>query len=147
MTPGRTLRDLRRLRGEESARFPKGCPFSAGQPQGHRGSSGFPRPAHRPLPGEPTLPLPPLQGANPPPPPARPGAWLPATPTSGLCSHNARRPPPGTLLTCPPAHVARPPARGEPRGPRVPACSPPERPPSTPPRPAAPRASPSGPRG
>lgn len=104
--------------------------FSPASPEGHRRFLRLPQ-TRAPPPARRSRPfLSPRCRAptSPPPAPTRTRAWLPATPTSGLASHNARRPPPGTLLTCPPAHVARPPARGEPCGPQVPACSPPERP-------------------
>lgn len=145
MTPGRTQRDLRRLRGEESAGFLKRRPSEPDQPPGSSlhpplpqmsGTRG-PPPAQR---SRPFLflacraPCPP----HPRPKPAR--VLLPATPTSGLVSHNARRPPPRPLLTCPPGHVARPPARWAlPRPPR-PSLQPPGAP--EPPRPLGPVAPP-----
>ncbi|KAI5126040.1 Phosphatidylinositol 4-Phosphate 3-Kinase C2 Domain-Containing Subunit Alpha [Manis pentadactyla] len=49
--------------------------------------------ADRPLPGAADPSSFSLQGAQPPPWPGPGGVWLPAAPTSGLVSHNARRPP------------------------------------------------------
>ena len=122
VTPGRTQRDLRRLRGEESSGFLERRPSQPDQPRGSflhpvapRASPG---PRTAPCPGSrPCLSLP---GSAPSPRPTR--VSLSATPISYSASHNARRPP-RLQLTCPPGHVARPPARWEcrPRTPLPPA--------------------------
>lgn len=111
MTPGRTQRDLRRLWGEENAGFPERQPLSARPaprvlPPPSR-PSGVPGPADRPLPGEPTLLLPFLQGAQPPPSfgpslaprDSPPRAWPPTMPGAplALCSLAPRDTWPGPL--------------------------------------------------
>lgn len=153
MTPGRTQRDLRRLRGEESAGFPKRRPSQPDQPPSSSLHPPLPQTSRTrgPPPTQWSRPFLPLPAGRPPPPhphpkPAR--VLLSATPTSGLVSHNARRPPPRPLLTCPPGHVARPPARWAlPRPPR-PSLQPPRAPePPRPLGPAAPRGNLSCPRG
>ena len=136
MTPGRTQRDLRRLWGEENAGFPERQPLSARPaprilPPPSR-PSGVPGPADRPLPGEPTLPLPFLQGAQPPPssgPSLAPrdshlGLGLPQCPA-----------PPSPFAHLPPGTRGPAPCPVGAPAPHAPASSPLERRASTPPRP------------
>ena len=148
MTPGRTQRDLRRLRGEESSGFLERRPSQPDQPRGSFLHPAAPRaspdPRTAPCPGSrPCLSQP---GSAPSPRPRPTRVSLLATPTSYSASHNARRPP-RPQLTCPPGHVARPPARWECRPPTPLPPAPRSVEPPRPLVPAAPPESPSCPRG
>lgn len=104
--------------------------FSPASPEGHRRSlrlpqTGAPPPAPR---SRPFLSPHPLQGARlPTPRPTRTGAGSPRLPL-GLGLPQCPASGPWHSAPLPPAHVARPPARWEPRGPPGPARSPPGRP-------------------